>query len=113
MDEAHLVAVLRYTALNLVRAGLTVRAVDWQWSSVHTHIGGVDDGITAGEPGTSRYPDFAALLAAGEDEARVMRSRNTEQVGRPIGDRVFLDRLEGASGRSFKPGRPGPEPRSR
>jgi len=113
MDEAHLAAALRYVALNPVRAGLTARAVDWPWSSVHAHLGGIDDGITARDPIYSRYPDFAALLAAGEDEERVMRLRKAEQVGRPIGDAAFLDRFEGASGRSLKPGRPGPRPRLR
>jgi putative transposase len=61
------------------------------------------------EPVLSRYPDFAGLLAAGEDE--VMRLRKAEQVGRPIGDTAFLDRLELEAGRSLKPGRPGPKPR--
>lgn len=33
MDEAHLVAALRYVALNPVRARLVARAQDWPWSS--------------------------------------------------------------------------------
>ena len=111
MDEAHLGAALRYVALNPVRAGLAARAADWPWSSVHTHLGRIDDGITARDPVLSRYPDFAGLLAAGEDEERVMRLRKAEQIGRPIGDTAFLDRLESEAGRSLKPGKPGPKPR--
>ena len=111
MDEAHLGTALRYVALNPVRAGLAARAVDWPWSSVHAHLGRIDDGITARDPVLSRYPDFAGLLAAGEDEERVMRLRKAEQIGRPIGDTAFLDRLESEAGRSLKPGRPGPKSR--
>ena len=35
MDEAHLLAAIRYVALNPVRARLVARATDWRWSSVH------------------------------------------------------------------------------
>ncbi|WP_211230516.1 hypothetical protein [Inquilinus limosus] len=37
---------------------------------------------------------FAAVLAAGEDEAASMRLRRAEQIGRPLDGRDFLDRLE-------------------
>ena len=111
MDEAHLGAALRYVALNPVRAGLAARATDWPWSSVHVHLGRIDDGITAREPVTSRYPDFAGLLAAREDDERMMRLRKAEQVGRPVGDAAFLDQIEADSGRTLKRARPGPKPR--
>jgi putative transposase len=113
MDEAHLLAAARYVALNPVRARLADRAIDWRWSSTAALVGGSDDGITATQPLSSRYPDFAALLAAGEDEEMSLRLRKAEQVGRPIGDAAFLDQLENASGRTFKRGRPGPKTKAR
>ncbi|WP_216635768.1 transposase [Magnetospirillum moscoviense] len=58
MDESHLEAALRYVALNPVRAGLAERPQDWSWSSVHAHLSGNDDGITAITPILSRIPDF-------------------------------------------------------
>ena len=111
MDEAHLLAALRYVALNPVRARLTERAGDWTWSSTQALLGGRDDGLTATQPVLSRYPDLAELLAAGEDEEMSLRLRKAEQIGRPIGDAAFLDRLENDSGRTLKRGRPGPRPR--
>lgn len=111
MDEAHLLAALRYVALNPVRAGLTGRAIDWAWSSTRALAGGVADGMTAVAPVLERYPDFAALLAAGEDEEMSVRLRKAERVGRPVGDAAFLARLENASGRTLQRGRPGPRPR--
>ncbi len=113
MDEAHLLAALRYVALNPVRARLTERAIDWTWSSTAALVGKINDGITTTQPVLSRYPDFALLLAAGENEEMSSRLRKAEQVGRPIGDAAFLDRLENVSGRTFTRGRPGPKPRTR
>ena len=110
MDEAHLGVALRYVALNPVRAGLVTRATDWGWSSVVAQLGLGDDGVTCTEPVRERYPDFAALLAAGEEEEMVMRLRKAERIGRPIGASSFLERLERHSGRSLQRGRPGPKP---
>ena len=110
MDEAHLGAALRYVALNPVRAGLVERATDWPWSSVRAQLGWLDDGITSVDPVRLRYPDFAALLAAGEEEEMVRRLRQAERIGRPIGEPAFLDRLERDTGRILKRGRPGPKP---
>jgi putative transposase len=71
MDEAHLGAALHYVALNPVRAGLVQRAADWPWSNAPAHLGRIKaDGLTATEPVLSRYPDFAAILAAGGTRRR-------------------------------------------
>jgi putative transposase len=110
MDETHLGAALRYVALNPVRAGLVERAAEWPWSSVHAQLGRIDDGITCTEPVRLRYPDFAALLAAGEEGEMVARLRKAERIGRPIGESSFLDRLERETGRVLKPRKPGPKP---
>ena len=113
MDEAHLGAALRYVALNPVRARLAERAADWPWSSVHVHLGRApDDGVTAKAPVLERYPDFAALIEAGEDEILFQRLRRAETIGRPLGTQAFLDRLERQSGRQLAPARRGPKPKA-
>jgi putative transposase len=112
MDESHLGAALRYIALNPVRARLVEQADQWRWSSLHAQLGRVeDDGLTVTAPVRERYPDFAAIVAAGEDEAMSQRLRRAESIGRPIGSEAFLSRLEGDSGRSFRPARRGRPPR--
>ena len=78
--QAHLGAALRYVVLNPLRAGLTDQAVDWPWSSVHAHLGKIEDGITATAPIASRYPDFAALLAAGEEDEMLLRLRGPKAL---------------------------------
>jgi len=110
MDEGHLATALRYVALNPVRAGLAETATGWPWSSVHAQLG-QPDGITTTEPVRTRYPDFAGLLAAGEEEERLMRLRKAETIGRPIGDTAFLDQLEREAGRPLRRGKPGPRPK--
>ena len=110
MDEAHLQCALRYVALNPVRAGLVARAQDWRWSSARAQLGLGADGLTQLEPLRERVPDFAALLAAAEDEDAAIRLRRAESIGRPVGSADFLKRLEGDHGRAFEPGRPGRRP---
>ncbi len=112
MDEAHLAAALRYVALNPVRARLVEEPADWRWSSVHAHLGGHPDGITAVAPVLARHPDFAALLAEGEDSAAFERLRRAESIGRPLGDDGFLQRLEGLTRRPLRPRKRGPKPRA-
>lgn len=110
MDEPHLLAALRYVALNPVRARLAARAQDWRWSSVHALLDPVrGDGLTDTAPVLERVPDFAALLRSGEDEAMSSLLRRSESTGRPLGDSGFLDRVEAILGRDPKPGKRGPK----
>ncbi|MGR4864334.1 transposase [Caulobacter sp. LARHSG274] len=108
MDEAHLGAALRYVALNPVRARLVERAVDWRWSSLHACLDPEQgDGLTRTAPVLSRYPDFAALIADGEDEALSRGLRRAETIGRPVGGEAFIARLEALAGRPLAPGKRG------
>ncbi len=112
MDEAPLGAALRYVVLNPVRARLAKRAVDWRWSSVHAQLGRVaDDGVTETGPVRERYPDFAALLQAGEDAEMSTGLRRAETIGRPLGNDAFLHALEIDSARTLRRASPGPKPK--
>ncbi|MCF6220917.1 MAG: inner membrane CreD family protein [Robiginitomaculum sp.] len=64
MDEAHLYNAFAYVSLNPVRAGLVKRAQDWEWSSVHAHLNGYDDGLTTTAPLHERIDDFALMVGA-------------------------------------------------
>jgi putative transposase len=112
MDEPHLVAALRYIALNPVRAGLAERPQDWRWSSVHAHLSGRDDGVTTVAPVAERLPHFAEFLAGGPDEAMFERLRRSETIGRPLGNVAFLETLETRLNRSLKPAKRGPKPKA-
>ncbi len=112
MDEAHLLAALRYVALNPVRARLVARAQDWRWASTRALLDPASgDGLTDTATVRKQVPDFAALLEAGEDGTLSQALRRAETVGRPLGDAAFLDRVQAISGRDPKPSKRGPKMR--
>lgn len=99
MDERHLLACARYVELNPVRAGLVAEAADWPWSSARTNLGGPADPLTDPAPLRERWPDWRAVLEAGEDPRALRVIRERERSGRPLGGRAFLARLAAATGR--------------
>lgn len=110
MDEAHLRAALRYVTLNPVRARLVERATDWPWSSVQVHLGRTaQDGVTSADPIRERYPDFAELVEAAEEDDTIERLRRAETIGRPVGNADFIAGLEFSSGRRLVPNKRGPK----
>lgn len=110
MDEPHLLAALRYVALNPVRARLAQRAEDWRWSSAHALLDpSRGDGITGTAPVLHRVPDFAALLRGEEEEPLSHALRRAEGTGRPLGNSGFLDRVANLLSRDPKPGKRGPK----
>ena len=111
MDEDHLAAAIRYIALNPVRARLVERARDWRWSSTRALLTGKADGVTTLKPVLTRFPNFADLLALGPDREAFERLRQAETIGRPLGDKAFLDRIEARTGRDLRPRKRGPAPR--
>ena len=113
MDETHLAAAVRYVSLNPVRARLAARAQDWRWSSVRAHLYGRDDGLTTAGPVLERFAPFREFLDEPADPAALARLRAAESIGRPLGDKAFLARLERATRRTLRPGKRGPKPRPR
>lgn len=113
MDEAHLVAALRYVALNPVRARLCDRAEQWPWSSTRAHIAGTSNGHVDVAPALERVGDFSAFLGEAFDEAMTYAAlRKAESVGRPVGSREWLADMEARSGLSLAPGKRGPRPKA-
>ncbi|MGD0900924.1 MAG: transposase [Thermoguttaceae bacterium] len=109
MDEPYLLAAARYVELNPVRAGLVGDAADWRWSSAGPHLSRRDDGLVRVGPMLAMVADWRALLdsAFAEDELRDLRAHS--RSGCPLGDEMFVDRLERTAGRVLraqKAGRP-------
>ncbi|MBX3480358.1 MAG: transposase [Caulobacter sp.] len=101
MDEAHLMAAVRYVSLNPVRAGLVARAEDWPWSSARAHLSGRDDGVVTVAPMLSRFADFAGYLSAENDPRAVEALRRSYSTGRPVGAADWVRALEGETGRTL------------
>ena len=113
MDESHLIAALRYVALNPVRARLTARAQDWPWSSTAAHLAGKSDGVVDVAPALARVGDFAAFLGQDFDEAAAYGPlRKAELVGRPVGAPAWIAAMEARTGLALAPRKRGPAPKA-
>src|SRR5258708_5612298 len=106
MDEAHLMAAVRYVGLNPVRARFVEQARDWPWSSVRAHLAGVDDELAIVAPVLERTDSFAALMANDRDDG-YEALRRSEGTGRPVGAPEFVAGLEALLGRPIARRAPG------
>jgi putative transposase len=61
-------------------------------------------------PLLDRIGDFAALLAAVEDEAAVTAIRRSRTTGRPVGAQDWIKAPEARTGRALAPAKRGPKP---
>jgi putative transposase len=114
MDEAHLIAAVRYVSLNPVRARLADCAQDWPWSSVRAHLAGKDDGLVTVKPVLERVGNFARLLGrSAADEDSFAAIRRAEGSGRPLANPDFIEGLEKLLGRPIARRAPGRKKRSR
>ena len=110
MDERHLLAAVRYTELNPVRACLCRAPVDWQWSSARAHLAGQDDAVVSVQPMLQRIRNWGAYLAQGTREEENESIRCYMRSGRPAGDEQFVMKLEKMTGRVLRRKKPGPKP---
>lgn len=107
MDERHLLAAVRYTELNPVRAGLCRRPEYWRWSSVHAHRKGADDLLVTVRPMLDRIADWTHYLQADAGSSELDAIRQHARTGRPLGGNAFVRHLEKLTGRRLRKGRPG------
>ena len=109
MDENHLLATVRYTELNPVRAGLCLQPTDWAWSSACAHLQGEDDALVSVAPMLERINDWNKYLAARGSIIRLDTIREHVRTGRPLGDGAFVEELEHLTGRCLQKQKPGPK----
>lgn len=110
MDDAHLVAAIRYVELNPVRARMVASPELWPWSSVVGRMGKRDPLGSPDRPEPlAKVDDWLAFLAEGltDEEAETIRSH--ARKGAALGSPAFVSRLEARTGRVLHrnpPGRP-------
>ena len=114
MDEDHLGAAIRYLALNpCVRGSWTAPRIGRGRACLFTLGACVATGSLIQSRFCSRFPDFAEMLAAGEEDAEMWaRLRKAETIGRPVGSESFLRALEEKAGRALLPRKRGPRARN-
>ena len=120
MDDAHVLAAVRYVEMNPVAAGMVAEARDWPWSSARSHLAGRR---AAGDPLTdvaalgAHVPNWRALLrhgpdaggadGAGEEVLEAIEARL--RTGRLLGAEEWIARQEQAMARKLTPARRGPK----
>ena len=121
MDDAHLMAAVRYVELNPVRAGLVKAAADWGWSSAASHEAGKrakGDALTDVAALGEHVPNWRAMLrhgleAGGTDEAGETAIAEIEariSTGRPLATAEWIKAREAASGLAMAPRKRGRKP---
>ena len=111
MDEPYLLAAARYVELNPVRAGLTVDAANWPWSSAKAYLSGRDDRLVRVAPMLAMVTDWGGLLNSAIMEEELLALREHGRTGHPLGSTAFVDRLEQTTGRVLRPKKPGRPPK--
>lgn len=118
LDEAYLLACVRYVERNPVRVLGGIRhAWDYRWSSARYRLGleKTDPLLEAG----GKMAQYFRLLASDlhwkslrskeEDEDVVQTLLKKTRTGRPCGNDLFVERMEQMTGRTLKPQKPGPK----
>ena len=117
MDDAHLMAAVRYVENNPVAAGMVGQAEDWRWSSARSHVAGrrvADDPLTDVAALGRHVRNWRALLAHGLEAADLTAAEAMEarlRTGRPLAGPGWIKAMEARLARPLAPARPGPKPR--
>ncbi len=103
MDDAHLLAAVRYVELNPVRARLVPTPEAWPWSSAATRCTGKGDPLVSREcpPPLDAVANWRWFLAQGLDEDALAVQRRHQHNGKPLGGEQFICRLENATGKNL------------
>jgi len=113
LDEQYLLAAVRYTELNPVRARLVERAWQYPWSSAAAHVRGKDDLLVKVKPMLRRVENWREYLGTEQDSTDIEIIRRHSRTGRPLGSHDFVESLEAKAGRPLAPLKRGPKPHKR
>ena len=118
MDDAHLMAAVRYVENNPVAAKMVGRAEEWRWSSAASHVAGKrvkDDPLTDVAALGRHVRNWRALLRVGleamDDPATVAAIEARSRTGRPLASPEWIAEAEAAIDRKLGPQKRGPKPR--
>lgn len=121
MDDAHLIAAVRYVENNPVAAKMVDIAEQWRWSSARSHAAGrraADDPLTDVAALGRHVRNWRALLRHGaeladsspESEALAEDIEARLRTGRPLAAADWIERYEAELNRPLAPRKRGPKP---
>ena len=110
MDDAHLMAAVRYVENNPVAAGMVARAQDWGWSSAASHIAGkrskhdpLTDVGALGEHVANWRAMLRFGLEAGDSSEGDAAIEARMRTGRPLASPEWIADAEAAMARTLGP----------
>jgi putative transposase len=109
LDEQHLFAAVRYIERNPVQAHLASEPEAWPWSSARAHLSGVDDELVTVLPLLAMVGEWRSFLSSSAGDEAVVAIRKHERTGRPLGNEIFVEKLELITNRALKRRKPGPK----
>lgn len=116
MDDAHLVAAIRYIENNPVAAGLVREAGDWRWSSAASHLAGQRvtgdplTNVTALGQYVANWRNLLLLGAEAADSKETVESIEARlRTGRPLGGPAWIKAMEAKFERPLGPAKRGPK----
>jgi len=107
LDEKYLYAAIRYVERNPVRAGIVKKAEDYEFSSAKAHVYKKKDFLLSDNFVVDEIEDWQAFLAGEDSEQDIKFFRKHSRIGRPLGQKEFIEKLENITGRLLKPRKPG------
>jgi putative transposase len=103
MDERYLIACARYIERNPVRAKMVRMPCDYKWSSARMHCG-MDGQDIFGVKGLFNYADYPQkdwkkFIEEPDNIGEIKNIRDQTRRGRPLGENIFIKKLEKNLGR--------------
>lgn len=98
-EDEHLLWVLRYVERNPVRAGMVLRAQDWQWSSLYARLHGPAPirKLIADWP-VERPRNWVELVNQPQTAAEMEAIQTATRRGRPLGGGPWVQRVAARHG---------------
>ncbi len=109
LSEKHLYAALRHVEINPVRARIAKKAEDYPWSSAKAHVYKERDALLSDNFVIQEISDWAGYLADGDNREDIDLFTRYTEVGRPLGDGDFIEKIEKVTGRFLRKNKPGPK----
>lgn len=109
LDERYLLTTTRYILLNPVRAKMVTRPWDYKWSSARHHLKMEVNPLISEKFLDALIDDWKEFLEAEVNQEDANALRMHERTGRPLGNAIFVEKLEKILGRSLKKKKSGPK----
>lgn len=119
MDDAHLMAAVRYVENNPVAARIVADAGDYRWSSARSHVAGrrvADDPLCDVALLGKHVGNWRAMLREGlgamDSPAAADAIEARLRTGRPLAEPQWITEMERQTARKLAPAKRGPKPKA-